>query len=133
MVVLEIDIKSQIIERNSFVELLTLSAELNIVDFNTISIENIKKHVTDSRIDYLTHKYSAVSGRNKHLLKSQKQHKLTNERLKTRYKNCSKTFGKCKSAEINKMEHSECGCVIQLTSQQITEHDIMKETSIGSY
>ena len=57
---------------NSFTELLTLSVELGIVDFNTISVENIKKHVITSRLDYLTHKYSTLSRRNKHLINTQK-------------------------------------------------------------
>ena len=77
-------LKHKLIERNRFVELLTLLVEFDVVDFYTISVENIKNHVTNSRLEYLIHKHSAVSHRNKQLLNTQQQHKLNTERLKTR-------------------------------------------------
>ena len=43
MVLLETSIKTQIAGKNSFRELLTLSNALNISDFYTMSVENIKK------------------------------------------------------------------------------------------
>ena len=102
MVLLETSIKTQIAGKNSFRELLTLSAELNVLDFYTMSIVKIKKKVVTSRLDYLTHKFSAHSNRNKHLQSTQQLHKLTTERMKIRYKNGAKTFGKSKSAAIKK-------------------------------
>ena len=106
-----------------------MSVELGIVDFNTISVENIKNHVTNSRLEYLTHKYSDISLRNKYLLNTQKQHKLTTDRLKTKCKNSSKTFGKCESAVIKKVECTVHGYVMQVTSQYLIEQAIIKEKS----
>ena len=77
-------LKHKLRERKSFAEVLTFSVELDIVDFYTISVENIKNHVSTSRIEHLTHKFSAVSRRNKHLRNTHQQHKLTTEILKTR-------------------------------------------------
>ena len=41
----------------------------------------------------------------------------------------SQTFGKRKSAAIKKAQRMACGCVIQATSQQLVEQDVMKENS----
>ena len=61
-------LKHKLRERNSFGALLSLSAELDIDDFYTMSVENIKKLVSSSRLDCLSRKFSASSRRNKHLL-----------------------------------------------------------------
>ena len=91
-----------------------------------MSVENIKKKVVASRLDYLTHKFSAHSHRKKHL---QSMHKLTHEKMKSRYKNCAKTFGKSRSVAISKVEYAAYRCVIQVTSQHLIEQAIMKENS----
>ena len=87
-----------------------------------MSVENIKKLVSSSRLDYLYYKFEASSRRNKHLLTIQHQHKRTTERMKTRCRNC-------KSASIKKVECTACGCVTQVTSQHLIEQSIMKENS----
>ena len=129
MVLLETSIKTQIAGEKSFRELLTLSNALNISDFYTMSVENIKNKVVTSRQDYLTNKFSVHSHRKKNLKSTQQLNKLTNEKMKSRYKNCAKTFGKSRSAAISKVEYTTYGCVIQVTSQYLIEQAIMKENS----
>ena len=43
-------LKHKLNERKIFIELINLSIELDIEDFISISVENIKKNVTTSRI-----------------------------------------------------------------------------------
>ena len=77
-------LKYKLNERKSFAELLTFSVELAIVDFYTIYMENIKKHVSTNVLEHLIRKFSTVSLNNKHLRNTHQQHKLTTGRLKTR-------------------------------------------------
>ena len=55
--------------------------------------------------------------------------KHQHKKLKRRHKRCSQAFGKTKSATIKRVEHKECGCVIQVTSQVLIERAIIKENS----
>ena len=95
-----------------------------------MSVENIKK-VVASRIYYLT--LSALSHRKKQLQSTQQLHKLTTKKMKSRYKNCAKTFGKSKSAAISKVEYTAYGCVTQVTSQHLIEQATTKKTLIGLF
>ena len=106
MVLWKLLLKHKLQVKNSFRELLTLSNALNISDFYTMSVENIKKKVVASRRDYLTHKFSAHSHRKTHFQSTQQLNKLTNEKMKSRHKNCANAFVKRRAAAISKVEYT---------------------------
>ena len=115
--------------KNHFTELLYFSNDLNISEFYTTTIDQVKCNITSSTLFCLRFKYSAGSCRTKHLKSTQQQHKITTENLNKRCKLCSSAFIKLKHATIKKAECQEYGCAIQVTSQKLIEQVIMKEKS----
>ena len=93
-----------------------------------MSVLNIKKN-SSNKLNYLILKFSSSTSRNKHLHTTQHQHKRTTEKMKNRYKNFAKTFGKSKCTAINKVVCIAFGCVVQVTSQHLIEQAIRKENS----
>ena len=89
--------------KNYFNELLSMSNDLNLDEFYSVSTEKVKQN-TSSRISYLKLKYSAASHRTNNFQSTQQQHKITSEKLKILCKLCSNTFGKQKSTAIKKVE-----------------------------
>ena len=122
-------IAMQTSEKDSCAELIHLAEWLNISELFTLRVEFIKLKVSATKQDYLCHKYSAHSKRSRCLLSTQQAHKLTNEKLKEMCKKCARTFGKNKAMSISKVEYSEQGCIMQVTSQHLMEKAIMKENS----
>ena len=67
------------IRKNCFTEILSLHNDLNISDFFTTNVYQVKQNTTNSRLLHQTYKCSAGLHRTKHLKSTQQQQKITTE------------------------------------------------------
>ena len=113
-------------KKNWFTEIISLSNNLNITEFYSVTIEkiNCKLLVADYHIKNLNIQLS-YSGTNTYYSATMKN--TTSEKLKKRCNVCSQTFAKFKHTEIKKVEHTEHGCVTHVALQKLTEQGVIKE------